>query len=81
MLCVYLLRCSDNSLYCGMTKCLSRRLEAHRSGRGSRYVRSRLPVSVAWVCYVAGTVGDALKLKHSIKKMSKRAKEQLVLEY
>lgn len=46
---VYLLRCSDDSLYCGWTIDLDRRLEAHASGRGSAYVRRRLPARYAAV--------------------------------
>jgi putative endonuclease len=44
---VYLLRCRDGSLYCGWTTDVERRLAAHRSGRGSRYTASRLPVELA----------------------------------
>jgi putative endonuclease len=39
---VYLLRCSDGSLYTGWTVNLERRLARHRSGAGSRYTASRL---------------------------------------
>jgi putative endonuclease len=44
---VYLLRCSDGSLYCGWTSDLKRRLVAHAAGRGARYTASRLPVTLA----------------------------------
>ena len=44
---VYLLRCSDDSLYCGWTTDVERRLAAHRDGRASRYTRSRRPVELA----------------------------------
>jgi putative endonuclease len=40
---VYLLQLSDGSLYTGYTKDLDNRLEQHKSGQGSKYVRSRLP--------------------------------------
>lgn len=46
---VYLLRCSDKSLYCGWTFDLEQRLDAHRAGRGARYTRSRLPIELAAV--------------------------------
>lgn len=46
---MYLLRCRDQSLYCGWTYDLDQRLAAHRSGRGARYTRSRLPVDLAAV--------------------------------
>ncbi len=47
---VYLLRCSDDSLYTGWTVDVDRRLAAHAAGTASRYTRSRLPVRLeaAW---------------------------------
>src|SRR3954467_11693553 len=54
MVFVYLLRCADDSLYCGWTTNVERRLVAHRSGTGSRYTRSRRPVELA-----AGVPGHA----------------------
>jgi putative endonuclease len=44
---VYLLRCADDSLYCGWTTDLDARLDAHRRGAGAKYTRTRLPVEVA----------------------------------
>ncbi|MBU3582712.1 GIY-YIG nuclease family protein [Polynucleobacter sp. 15G-AUS-farblos] len=41
---VYLLKCSDGSFYAGITNRLEHRLEAHNSGQGARYTRSRRPV-------------------------------------
>lgn len=41
---VYLLECSDGSFYAGITNRLEHRLEAHNSGQGARYTRSRRPV-------------------------------------
>ena len=43
-----MLRCADGSLYTGCTNDLPRRLEAHSSGRGAKYTRSRLPVTLAY---------------------------------
>ena len=45
---VYLLRCSDDSLCCGWTTDLDARLKAHNSGRGAKYTRSRLPVTLVY---------------------------------
>lgn len=50
---VYLLECNDDSLYCGVTNNLRSRLSSHRAGRGSKYVRSRLPCRVVWTEEVA----------------------------
>ncbi|MFM7137731.1 MAG: GIY-YIG nuclease family protein, partial [Planctomycetota bacterium] len=45
---VYLLRCSDGSLYTGITNDLPKRLKAHTTCKASRYTRSRLPVTLAY---------------------------------
>lgn len=47
--CVYLLRCADGSLYCGITNELKARIATHNKGRGAKYTRSRLPVRLAYV--------------------------------
>lgn len=43
---MYLLRCSDGSLYAGWTVDVRRRLARHLAGRASRYTASRLPVEL-----------------------------------
>lgn len=64
---VYLIQCSDNSLYCGITNNLEKRFEAHNSGRGAKYTRTRLPLELVG----AGpqmTKSNALKLEYRIKQ-------------
>ena len=63
---VYLLRCSDESLYCGITNNLKNRLIAHNSGRGAKYTRSRRPVELVGASS-AMTKSDALKLEYRVK--------------
>ncbi len=46
---VYILECSDGSLYTGSTNGVRRRLAEHNKGRGSKYTRSRLPVVLRYV--------------------------------
>lgn len=46
---VYILRCSDGSLYTGWSTDVTRRLCQHRAGTASRYTASRLPVELAFV--------------------------------
>jgi len=65
---VYLLRCSDNSLYCGVSNNIEKRLIEHNSGMGAKYTRSHRPV------VLVGTSGDmtkveALKLEYQIKRL------------
>lgn len=66
---VYLVRCADGSLYCGITKDIERRLDAHNAGKGSKYTRCRLPVALAGIS-PRMTKGDALKLERRIKQVS-----------
>jgi putative endonuclease len=74
---VYLLRCSDESLYCGSTTDIDRRLLEHNQGVGSRYTRSRLPVRLVWS---SGELSksEAFKEDYRIKRLSKLIKEELV---
>jgi DNA-binding protein HU-beta len=74
---VYLLRCSDNSLYCGTTTDLARRLEAHNAGIGARYTRSRLPIRLVWHLQTT-CKSEAFKEEFRIKRLQKSEKELLV---
>ncbi len=65
---VYLIRCSDESLYCGVTNNLKDRLAAHNSGKGAKYTRSRRPVELVGASSEM-TKSDALKLEYRIKQV------------
>jgi len=65
---VYLIRCSDGSLYCGITNHLKKRLEAHNSGKGSKYTRTRRPVALEAISPKM-TKSEALKLEYFIKQV------------
>ncbi len=64
---VYLIRCSDESLYCGITNNLKNRLVAHNSGRGAKYTKSRRPVELV-AASSEMTKSDALKLEYRVKQ-------------
>jgi len=66
---VYLIRCSDKSLYCGISTDIQRRLIEHNSGKGAKYTRSRRPVELIDISPEI-TKSEALKLEYRIKKMS-----------
>ena len=74
---VYLLRCADNSLYCGWAVDVPKRLAEHQAGRASRYTRSRLPVELAWSRTV-GSRSEALREEARIKRLPREAKVALV---
>ena len=74
---VYLLRCRDGSLYAGATNDLTRRLAAHRAGRGSAYTRSRLPVRVVYREVVRNR-SAALRREAALKRLTRAAKLALI---
>ncbi|MEE1170698.1 MAG: GIY-YIG nuclease family protein [Anaerovoracaceae bacterium] len=74
---VYILECSDGTLYTGWTTDLEARLATHNSGKGAKYTRSRLPVQLVYH-EEYGDKGTALAREHAIKKMSRAAKLRLI---
>lgn len=74
---VYILRCADNTFYCGITTDIERRLKQHNAGSASKYTRTRTPVQVE--TYVeAGNKSDALKLEIQVKKQHRGAKARFL---
>jgi putative endonuclease len=65
---VYLVRCADESLYCGVTNDIEKRLIAHNSGKGAKYTKSRIPVEMAGVSSKM-TKSEALKFEYRIKRL------------
>lgn len=74
---VYLLRCSDGSLYTGITNDMPKRLKAHNAGKASRYTRSRLPVALAYT-EPQRSKSVALKRELAIKRLRRAEKDRLV---
>lgn len=74
---LYLLRCSDGSIYTGITTDVMRRLDEHRSGpRGSKYLRSRRPVELLY----QRRIGDrslASQLEYRVRKLARDRKDDL----
>ncbi len=74
---VYMLRCSDTSLYTGITRDVEKRLARHNAGKASRYTRSRLPVTVEYH-EQQPSHSMALKRELAIKALSRQLKEELL---
>lgn len=64
---VYVVRCADNSLYCGITNDIAKRIEKHNAGKGAKYTKSRRPVKLMAVSR-GMSKSDALKLERYIKR-------------
>jgi putative endonuclease len=74
---VYILRCADGSLYCGIAKDPQVRFAAHVSGKGARYTRGRGPLTMLWLLPEPTTHGRALRLERHIKKLPKSRKLEI----
>ncbi len=74
---VYILKCSDNTLYTGWTNDLEKRLLTHNNGKGAKYTRGRLPVEIIYHEKFQDK-SSALKREHEIKKLSRTEKLSLI---
>ncbi len=74
---VYIVECSDNTLYTGIAKDLSKRLEVHNQGLGAKYTRCRLPVSLVY-SETQPDRSSASKRELEIKSLSKAKKIKLI---
>lgn len=74
---VYILKCSDNTLYTGITNDKERRLKQHNSGKASKYTRVRLPVEMV---YSEPSLDRSIASKRewAIKQLNKKQKLKLI---
>ena len=79
--CVYIVRCTDKTLYTGITKDVERRVEEHNSNNnlGARYTRARRPVELVYQESIS-TRSKASIRESEIKHLSKKEKEILVVD-
>ncbi|HEU0188647.1 MAG TPA: GIY-YIG nuclease family protein [Gallionella sp.] len=73
----YLLRCADDTLYCGITNDLEKRLAAHNAGTASKFTRARVPVELAYA-EQCDNRSAASKREMEIKKLSREKKLALI---
>jgi len=75
---VYILCCSDNTLYCGKTTDLERRLSEHNeSKKGAKYTRGRRPVKLVYAEKLR-SLSKALRREFEVKRLSRQQKLQLI---
>ena len=77
---VYLVRCADDSLYCGVTNDLAGRVAAHGTPRGAKYTRTRGPVRLVYARKCHGKRA-AMRQEYRIKQLTRQAKLALVAAY
>ena len=77
---VYIVRCSDDSLYTGIAKDIEKRIDAHNSGKeGAAYTRAHRPVKLVYQESYK-TRSDATRREIDIKRLSKEEKELMIGE-
>lgn len=73
----YLLRCADDTLYCGITNDLDKRVAAHNAGKAAKYTRARGPVALVFSEYYPDR-SAASRREAQIKKMTRLEKLALI---
>lgn len=72
----YIVRCADDTFYTGWTNDIEKRLQAHNSGGGAKYTRSRLPVTLVYYESYE-TKEEAMSREWHIKRMTRAQKMKL----
>ena len=74
---VYVARCADGTLYCGIARDVAARIAEHDAGTGAKYTRHRGPLTVVLVRRCLGR-SKALRLEYAIKQLTRPQKEALI---
>lgn len=74
---VYILRCSDDSLYTGWTNNLEKRVKAHSNGKGAKYTKARLPIELVYFEEYENKI-EAMKREYAIKQLKRKEKLMLI---
>jgi putative endonuclease len=74
---VYILLCSDNTLYTGITNDLEARIAKHEKGVGAKYTRGRGPLTLVYSNEMEDK-SSALKEEYRIKQLTKKKKLELI---
>lgn len=74
---VYTLECADGTYYTGYTDDLTRRIEAHQSGKAAKYTRGRTPLQLVRVRPYSSK-SEAMKAEYQFKRLSRKKKQQLI---
>lgn len=74
---VYILMCNDDTFYTGITNNIEHRMQVHKEGKGSKYVRARLPFKLVY-SEEYETKSEALKRELQIKALKREEKLELL---
>lgn len=74
---IYIIQCSDNTLYTGITTDIEKRFNMHLNGKGAKYFNFHSPEKIVYL-ESNHTRSSATKREREIKKMNKKQKEILI---
>ncbi|MCI5071513.1 GIY-YIG nuclease family protein [bacterium] len=74
---VYMIQCSDKSLYTGIAKDVDKRFEQHLNKKGAKYFYGRDPIKVVYQ-EMFSSQGEALSREYAIKKLSSKQKKRMI---
>ncbi len=74
----YIVTCSDGTLYTGWTNNIEKRIRCHNSGKGAKYTKSRLPVTLSYYEEFE-TKEEAMRREYEIKHLTREKKLQLIV--
>lgn len=77
---MYVVKCADDTLYTGYTTNLKRRLRTHNAGKGAKYTRARLPVTLVHF-EVFSSKKEAMKAEYAFKQKTRKEKLHYIVEY
>ena len=75
----YIVRCKDDTLYCGWTNDLEKRMASHNAGTGAKYTRNRRPVELVYF-ETFETKEEAMSREYAIKQLTRKQKLKLIEE-
>ena len=74
---IYIVECSDGTLYTGISNDVNKRLLTHNKGKGAKYTKTRLPVALRW-SKACENRSEASKEEYRIKKLTRKQKLELI---
>ncbi|HEY4797926.1 MAG TPA: GIY-YIG nuclease family protein [Bacteroidia bacterium] len=77
---VYLLECSDKTIYTGITNDVKARIAKHNSGKGAKYTRGKTPVKLKAV-FPYKNKSEAASAEYAFKKLSRIQKKELIKQF
>lgn len=76
---VYIVECSDGTLYTGISTDVEKRVKKHNNGTGAKYTKGRLPVTLRYITKVSNR-SEASKEEYRIKQLPRQQKMKLIWE-